>query len=71
MAMCHPERSEGSLDFAGSFPEPLASLNLAPQQQNEDAMFDIGSTYTRKEIHARLGGSMRACLLEARGSVVG
>jgi hypothetical protein len=34
-------------------------------------MFDVGKPYTRKEIHAQLGGSMRACLLEARGSVVG
>ena len=34
-------------------------------------MFEIGSTYTRKEINAQLGGSTRACLLQSKGSVVG
>lgn len=34
-------------------------------------MFQVGQTYSRKEINASIGGGMRACLLTSRGAVVG
>lgn len=34
-------------------------------------MFEIGKAYTRDEIHARIGGNRRACLLQSKGGVVG
>jgi hypothetical protein len=34
-------------------------------------MFAIGSTYTRDEIHALIGGGKRASLLQSGGDVVG
>jgi hypothetical protein len=34
-------------------------------------MFAIGSTYTRDQINAQIGGGRRACLLQSNGSVVG
>lgn len=34
-------------------------------------MFDIGSSYSRKDIHAQVGGGLRASLLTSRGNVVG
>ena len=34
-------------------------------------MFQIGSTYSRNDIHAQVGGGMRSCLLTSKGNVVG
>lgn len=34
-------------------------------------MFQVGSAYTRREIHAEIGGSTQACLLSKGGHIVG
>ncbi len=34
-------------------------------------MFQVGSAYTRRAIHAEIGGSTQACLLSKGGHVVG
>lgn len=34
-------------------------------------MFQVGSAYTRRAIHAEIGGSTQACLLSKNGHVVG
>ena len=39
-------------------------------RDDEAAGFTIGSTYSRDEIHAQLGGSKRACLPTREGAVV-
>jgi hypothetical protein len=35
------------------------------------AMFKLGFTYTRSEIHEQIGGSLQSCFLSSGGSVVG